>query len=235
MRWMWIDRIVEFEPNQRLVAIKNVSLAEEHLHDHFAAGDGLPALPLMPATLLIEGMAQTAGILVGSVGGFKEKVILGKITTARFDADVVPGQTVRYEARLERIDAQGASTRVRRRDKHIEMGSWSGRGRVRARCARSADGYPLGLLQRDLRVASGHHAAQAFAPGHLAGAGEFDTPSGSDWRWSMPSGLCSRINSRPTRSARYWQRSGIQTCSSPPQFVSVAGTEAAASRPAVWA
>ncbi len=112
MRWMWIDRIVEFEPNQRLVAIKNVSLAEEHLHDHFAAGDGLPALPLMPATLLIEGMAQTAGILVGSVGGFKEKVILGKIATARFDADVVPGQTVRYEARLERIDAHGASTRV---------------------------------------------------------------------------------------------------------------------------
>ncbi|MEE8508790.1 MAG: beta-hydroxyacyl-ACP dehydratase [Myxococcota bacterium] len=130
MRWIWIDRIVEFEANQRLVAIKNVSLAEEHLHDHFAADDELAARPLMPATLLIEGMAQTAGILVGSVHGFREKVILGKITTARFDAEVAPGQTVRYEARLERIDAQGASTRgLVQRNTHTGDG-WEPIGRV---------------------------------------------------------------------------------------------------------
>ncbi len=55
-------------------------------------------------------MAQTAGILVGSVNGFREKVILAKIATARFDADVLPGHTVRYEATLERIDASGAAT-----------------------------------------------------------------------------------------------------------------------------
>ena len=49
MRWMWIDRVVELQPGKRLVAIKNVSLAEEHLHDHFAAdaARGLSALPLM--------------------------------------------------------------------------------------------------------------------------------------------------------------------------------------------
>ncbi len=35
MRWMWIDRIIELVPRQRLVAIKNISMAEEHLHDHF--------------------------------------------------------------------------------------------------------------------------------------------------------------------------------------------------------
>ena len=35
MRWMWIDRIIELVPRQRLVAIKHISLAEEHLHDHF--------------------------------------------------------------------------------------------------------------------------------------------------------------------------------------------------------
>ncbi|MHC4652492.1 MAG: hotdog family protein, partial [Planctomycetota bacterium] len=62
---MWIDRIVELDPGQRLVAIKNVSLAEEHLHDHFPAQGDREALPVMPASLMIEGMAQTAGILVG--------------------------------------------------------------------------------------------------------------------------------------------------------------------------
>ncbi|MCC5824306.1 MAG: hypothetical protein JJU44_13575, partial [Planctomycetes bacterium] len=35
MRWMWIDRIVELVPRQRLVAIKHVSMAEGHIHDHF--------------------------------------------------------------------------------------------------------------------------------------------------------------------------------------------------------
>ena len=59
MRWMWIDAITEYEPDKRLVAVKNVSLAEEHLHDHFSATETHPALPLMPNSLIIEGMAQT--------------------------------------------------------------------------------------------------------------------------------------------------------------------------------
>ena len=110
MRWMWIDRIIAHEPEKRLVSIKNVSLAEEHLHDHFPAGDGHPAQPVMPASLMIEGMAQTAGILVGASRRFTEKVILAKIAKARFDRDVFPGQTLRYEAELDRIDTAGAST-----------------------------------------------------------------------------------------------------------------------------
>ena len=36
MRWMWIDRVIAFEPRKRLVAVKNVSLAEEHLHQQIA-------------------------------------------------------------------------------------------------------------------------------------------------------------------------------------------------------
>ena len=130
MRWMWIDRIVEFESEQRMVAIKNVSLAEEHLHDHFPATGDDAARPVMPASLIIEGMAQTAGVLVGSVNGFTEKVILAKITRATLTADVFPGQTIRYDATLERIDAGGASTTgtVERRgngpgeDQWIEIG-----------------------------------------------------------------------------------------------------------------
>jgi 3-hydroxyacyl-[acyl-carrier-protein] dehydratase len=109
---MWIDRIVELVPRERMVAIKNVSLAEEHLHDHFAADSArsLAALPLMPASLIIEGMAQTAGILVGHAEGFREKVILAKISRAQIDRDAGPGMTLRYTATIERMDAVGAST-----------------------------------------------------------------------------------------------------------------------------
>lgn len=105
MRWMWIDQIVEYVPARRMAAIKNVSLSEEHVHDHVFGGG-----VLMPASLMIEGMAQTAGILVGSVNKFREKVVLAKVVRATFDFDVSPGETIRYEAELEHISAQGAST-----------------------------------------------------------------------------------------------------------------------------
>lgn len=116
MRWMWIDRIVELVPGRRLVAIKNISLAEEHLHDHFGArpeGDGQPAraaMPVMPASLIIEGMAQTAGILVGHAEGFREKVILAKVGTAELDREAFPGTTLRYTATIVQMDRAGAST-----------------------------------------------------------------------------------------------------------------------------
>lgn len=110
MRWMWIDRVITFEPKHRLVAVKNVSLAEEHLHQHFAAEPGLASAPVMPNSLILEGMAQTAGILVGSVHDFREKVVLAKVTLATFERDVLPGETIRYDATIERMDEMGAST-----------------------------------------------------------------------------------------------------------------------------
>lgn len=111
MRWMWIDRVVELVPRQKLVAVKNVSLAEEHLHDHFAADParGLPALPVMPSSLIIEGMAQTGGILVGHAEEFREKVILAKIGRAEITRDAVPGCTLRYTATMQRFDSTGAA------------------------------------------------------------------------------------------------------------------------------
>lgn len=110
MRWMWIDRIIELTPRQRLVAVKNVSMAEEHLHDHFGAGGDRGAMPVMPACLIIEGMAQSAGILVGHAGGFAEKVILAKVSRAELHEDAVPGQTLRYTATVQNLDAVGAAT-----------------------------------------------------------------------------------------------------------------------------
>lgn len=112
MRWMWIDRVIELVPRERMVAIKHVSLAEEHLHDHFAAGPGgEAAMPVMPACFIIEGMAQTGGILVGHAGGFKEKVVLAKVSAVELAREATPGMTLRYTATIERMDESGASTR----------------------------------------------------------------------------------------------------------------------------
>ena len=104
MRWIWIDKFLEFESGTRAVAIKNLTLAEEHLHDHF------PGFPIMPASLMIEGMAQTAGILVGEARGFTEKVILAKIRRARFDGMARPGQQLKFEASIESISDEAALT-----------------------------------------------------------------------------------------------------------------------------
>lgn len=110
MRWMWIDRVIELERGKRLVAIKNISLAEEHLHDHFAADANFPAAPVMPFSLVIEGMAQTAGILVGHANDFREKVILAKIGSAAIEHEPLPGHTLRYTAEITHLDASGAAT-----------------------------------------------------------------------------------------------------------------------------
>ena len=105
MRWFWIDRFEEFEPGKRAVAVKCVTLAEEHLHDHF------PLYPVMPNCLILEGMAQTGGILVGQVRNFKEKVVLAKVTRATFFRHVRPGDQIRHEAVVESIGEAGASIR----------------------------------------------------------------------------------------------------------------------------
>ncbi|MBA4028795.1 MAG: beta-hydroxyacyl-ACP dehydratase [Planctomyces sp.] len=115
MRWMWIDRVVELVPRVRLVAIKNVSLAEEHLHDHFPAHPGpppRPAVPVMPASLIIEGLAQSGGVLVGHAYDFRHKVILAKINRVELSREATPGSTLRYTAHAERLDEQGGAVRL---------------------------------------------------------------------------------------------------------------------------
>jgi 3-hydroxyacyl-[acyl-carrier-protein] dehydratase len=104
MRWIWIDKFVEFESGRRAVAVKNVTAAEEHLHDH------VPGFPVMPECLMIEAMAQTAGILVGQASDFREKVVLAKINRAVFFDYVTPGDSLRIEARIDTIAPEAAGT-----------------------------------------------------------------------------------------------------------------------------
>jgi 3-hydroxyacyl-[acyl-carrier-protein] dehydratase len=102
MRWYWIDRFVEFESGRHATAIKNISLAEEHLHDHF------PGYPVMPKSLIVEGMAQTGGLLVCEHSRFRFKVVLAKITRATFFCEALAGDTLTYRTKVESIREDGA-------------------------------------------------------------------------------------------------------------------------------
>jgi len=94
MRWFLIDRVVELRKGKLAKTIKNVTLGEDHLHDHF------PGFPIMPHSLIIESMAQTGGILAGSTTDFKEKVVLAKIERAKFYDLALPGDQLLLEAEM---------------------------------------------------------------------------------------------------------------------------------------
>jgi len=103
MRWIWIDRFVEFERGKRARAVRNLSHAEDHFAEHF------PGWPIMPASLMIEGMAQTGGILVGEANDFREKVVLAKVVKASFQREMFPGETVYYDVEILHLAPEGAS------------------------------------------------------------------------------------------------------------------------------
>lgn len=92
-----VDRLVKREP-ERVVAVKNVSHNEWFFVGHF------PDKPIMPGTLLVEGMAQTAGILMQQpCGDAPARGLLVGVDGARFRRQVVPGDQVVYEAKLLKI------------------------------------------------------------------------------------------------------------------------------------
>lgn len=103
MRWIWIDKFTEFTSRRSATAVKNCTAAEDHLHDLY------PAFPIVPHSLIVEGMAQTAGILVGEARNFEEKVILAKVGRATFFRLIRPGDTIEYKAVIEQLNEQGAS------------------------------------------------------------------------------------------------------------------------------
>ena len=103
MRWVWIDRFLEFESGVSAKAIKNVTLAEEHLHDHF------PGFAVMPGSLILEGLAQTGGILLGEVNNFEHNVILAKVPKIAFHSRATPGDSLTYTAKLIDVRDEGGS------------------------------------------------------------------------------------------------------------------------------
>jgi 3-hydroxyacyl-[acyl-carrier-protein] dehydratase len=84
----FIDRILELIPEERIVALKNVTVNDPHLQDHF------PGNPIMPGVLLLEAMAQASGLLLPE----GSSALLAQVKEARFRRPVVPGDQVRIEA-----------------------------------------------------------------------------------------------------------------------------------------
>lgn len=101
MRWTWIDRFESFESGKSAVAVKNLSLAEDHFADHF------PGFPVMPAPLILEGLAQTGGILVGEANRYEKNVVLAKMT-AKFHREAIPGEQLKYTTTLIDLNDTGA-------------------------------------------------------------------------------------------------------------------------------
>jgi len=102
MRWFWIDKFVEFQSGRRAVALKNVTLGELHVSDYF------PGRATLPASLVLEGLAQTGGVLVAEANQFEHRVVLAKVSRASFPHDPRPGDCLNYTALLEQVQPDGA-------------------------------------------------------------------------------------------------------------------------------
>ncbi len=102
MRWFWIDRFIEFVRDTRATTVKNVSFGEEPIDDY------LPGHPHYPHSLIIEGMAQTGGLLVSEAEGFQTKTVLAKVSKAIFHELIVPGDQIFLTAVVQDKKPSGA-------------------------------------------------------------------------------------------------------------------------------
>jgi 3-hydroxyacyl-[acyl-carrier-protein] dehydratase len=98
--FLLVDRVVELEPGQRILAQKNVTANEEFFNGHF------PHYKVMPGVLIIEALAQAAGILsfktIDSQASDEQVYFFAGIDNARFKRPVVPGDVVMLEVFIER-------------------------------------------------------------------------------------------------------------------------------------
>jgi 3-hydroxyacyl-[acyl-carrier-protein] dehydratase len=147
MRFLLIDRIIEFQPSARITAVKSLTLAEEYLADHF------PNFPVMPGVLMLEAMTQAAAWLIRISEDFDHSVIeLKQANTVKYGQFVEPGQLLTVTAEI--ISQTDRETKVK------AQGSVDGRTTVSGRLVleryNMADQYPLEdgadeLLRQEMR------------------------------------------------------------------------------------
>ena len=104
MKFLLIDKIEEFEPGKRIRTSKSLSLAEEYLQDHF------PSFPVIPGVLMLEGMIQSAEWLIRHYQDYANSVItLKSARNIRYNHFLKPGDTMKYEVELQKIDDDSAT------------------------------------------------------------------------------------------------------------------------------
>lgn len=95
MKFILIDQIVELRPGESITTVKNVSLSEEYLADHF------PLMPVLPGVLMLEALHQSAAWLVRATDDFKHSmVVLGKVRNVKYNDLVKPGHQLRITAEM---------------------------------------------------------------------------------------------------------------------------------------
>ena len=98
MRFFLVDRVDELKPGEMIRGVKNVTLSEDFLQDHF------PGEPLFPGTLMIEALAQLGGCLVEATCNTSEtdvrRAILAQVDRAKFHEAVRPGDQLTIVCRL---------------------------------------------------------------------------------------------------------------------------------------
>jgi 3-hydroxyacyl-[acyl-carrier-protein] dehydratase len=96
--FLMVDRVLDYRPGESLTALKNITANEAYFQGHF------PARPVMPGVLIVEAMAQAAGILAFYSENAKENAIsyLAGIDKARFKRPVVPGDQLIIDVSAEK-------------------------------------------------------------------------------------------------------------------------------------
>jgi len=92
--FLLVDRVLECDPGKRIIAIKNVTMNEPFFEGHF------PGHPVMPGVLIVEAMAQVAGVLIGlttGANGRDDICYFAGIENAKFRKPVTPGDQLRFE------------------------------------------------------------------------------------------------------------------------------------------
>lgn len=92
--FLMVDRIVDLQPGVSAVGVKNVTVNEQFFQGHF------PGQPIMPGVLIVEAMAQVAGVMAFKSGMGGKAVYFMSIEKAKFRKPVVPGDQVRIEIKV---------------------------------------------------------------------------------------------------------------------------------------